>query len=172
MSRRLAIAVFNDEHRFLGAAQAMRQARFDVVQAFTPYPVHGLDEILGLRRSRLPWVTLAAGVAGASLGLAFQYWSTAVDWPLNVGGKPWNSLPAFLVVTFELTILFAGVATFVFVLARSGLFPGKSGGEVVPGTTDDRFALVAGRRPSSPDWDDLREIAESYGAESYAEEDR
>lgn len=169
MSRRLAVAVFDDEGRFLRAATAVRTAAFEVVDAYSPHPVHGLDGALGLRRSRLPWVTLAAGLTGLLLGTWFQYWASATDWPINVAGKPWNSLPAFVPVIFELTVLFAGVATFVFVLARSGLRPGRRPRAPVEGTTDDRFALVVGRRETSATWEELGELLARLGAKQIRE---
>ena len=68
---------------------------------------------MGLRPSRLPWVCFVLGLLGAVAMLLFQYWATAVSWPINVGGKPWNSLPAFVPVTFEVMVLCAGVGTVV-----------------------------------------------------------
>ena len=171
MSRHLRVVVFGDEEHLLAAARAARARSFDVVEAYTPYPVHGLDEVLGIPRSRLPWVTLAAGATGLSLGTWLQYWASATDWPIDVGGKPFDSLPAFVPVMFELTILFAGLATFVFVLARSGLLPGRRPPRQIAGTTDDRFALVVGRHPGSPVWSELDAICRRHDAVAMHTED-
>jgi hypothetical protein len=171
VSRRLAVALFDDENRFLAAAKACRGSAFDIVQAYSPFPVHGLDDVLGIRRSRLPWVTLAAGLTGLGLGTWFQFWASSSDWPINVAGKPWNSLPAFVPVIFEMTVLFAGVATFVFVLARSGLRPGKAPARAIEGVTDDRFALIVGRRETSGTWEELRELLARLGATGVREEE-
>ena len=88
-------------------------------------PSHGLDRALGLRPTRLPWVCFLLGLSGAVTMAAFQYWATAVSWPINVGGKPWNSLPAFVPVTFEMMVLCAGVGTVAAFFWSTGLKPGR-----------------------------------------------
>ncbi|MBM3990509.1 MAG: DUF3341 domain-containing protein [Planctomycetes bacterium] len=148
--KRRHLASFDDEHALLGAIARCRAAQLDVVEAWSPHPVHGLDAQLGIPRSRLPMLAFAGGATGLVLGTVFQYWSSAVDWPIDVGGKPFDSLPAFMPVMFELTVLCAGLTTVFALLARSRLWPGK----VVrahPGVTDDRFVLAAvPRDPTLP----------------------
>ncbi|MGC8915417.1 MAG: DUF3341 domain-containing protein [Thermoanaerobaculum sp.] len=142
MSRRLFVAYFGGERELLQAARTLHQAGFAVVDAFTPYPVHGLEEALGWRRSRLPYVTFALGLLGAAFKVWFEFWTTGVSWPLNVGGKPFNSLPAFVPVTFEVMVLLAGVSTVVAFLWVTRSFPGKKAKMLHPRTSDDLFALV------------------------------
>jgi len=144
--RRLHIAVFADEHDFLAAARDCVRAGSAVVEAYTPHAVHGLDGVMGIRRSRLPYVTLAGGLCGLAFGLWLQYWTSATDWPLDVGGKPFDSFPAFVPVAFEMTVLFAGLATVAGVLMRSRLHPGRRAARVIGHVTDDRFALVVADR--------------------------
>ncbi len=141
MSAASMVAVFDSEEALLGAVKAARAAGLEVRDAFTPFAVHGLDEAMELRSSRLPWVCFGAGMTGGALALSFQIWTAASSWPLNVGGKPFVSLPAFIPVTFELTVLFAAIASVVTFFGRSRLWPGKRG-EVLLRVTDDRFALV------------------------------
>jgi hypothetical protein len=135
------------------------------VDVFSPYPLHGIDEVAGIRRTRIAAVCLAGGVAGLALGLWLQYWTSAVDWPLDVGGKPWNSLPAFLPVAFELTVLFAGLATAAALLVRSRLRPGRRPRLAGLGITDDRFALVVARTPDGPTDREMAAIWRGLGAE-------
>jgi hypothetical protein len=135
------VATFADEGALLAAVRATRAAGVAIDDAFTPYAVHGLDEAMGLRRSRLTWVCFLAGLSGASLAIGFQLWSSAVSWPLNVGGKPFASIPAFIPVTFELTVLSAALVSAATFLFRSRLFPGRRAAPL-PRVTDDRFALV------------------------------
>src|ERR1700728_3050362 len=106
------MAVFKDERTLLKAAKSTRE-KFNFVHydAFTPYPVHGIDEAMGIKRSWLPWVTFFAGITGTVSALALEIWTSAIDWPINIGGKPFVSLPAFIPITFELTVLFGGLAT-------------------------------------------------------------
>lgn len=142
MSRRLLIGIYDSERDILAAARAARREGMRIVDVFAPYAVHGLDRAMGLEPSRLPWVCFALGLFGAAFKVWFEYWTTAFNWPINVGGKPWNSLPAFVPITFEVMVLFAGVSTVIAFLFVSRLWPGRKGRLIFPGTTDDRFALV------------------------------
>ena len=164
MNQSRAVGVFENATSFLAAGHECRERGFDVVDAFTPYPMHEVEHLLGLKTTRLPWVTLIGGLSGLSLGLWFQYWSSATSFPLNVGGKPWDSLPAFLVVGFEMTILFAGVSTVIALLLRSGLIPGKSPKRLIEKVTDDRFALVVKRSSSAREWVPASDIFLAHGA--------
>jgi len=135
------IATFSDERALLAATRAVRDAGVAIDDAYTPYAVHGLDEAMGLRRSRLTWVCFLAGATGASVALTFQLWTSVVNWPLNVGGKPFASIPAFIPITFELTVLTAALVSAAAFFFRSRLFPGRRAA-AIPRVTDDRFALV------------------------------
>jgi len=141
--RRLAgvIGFYKNGHALVNATSQVREANYEHFDAFTPYPVHGLETAQGLKRSPLPFVTFAAGLTGCTLGFLLQYWTSVVDWPLNVGGKPFNSWPAFIPVTFEATILFAGLATVGAMFAFNGL-PNIRRKAFDPGITRDRFALL------------------------------
>ncbi len=105
------MGVFTDEHMILKAAEKTRLKGYINFDAITPYPIHGMEEAVGVKRSWLPWVTLIAGATGCLVGLWFTWWTSAVSWPINVGGKPMWSLPAFIPIIFELTILFAALAS-------------------------------------------------------------
>ncbi|HHK41690.1 MAG TPA: DUF3341 domain-containing protein, partial [Planctomycetaceae bacterium] len=93
-SRQLIYASFAHEKDLLEGVRALRRAGVKILDAFTPYAVHGLDRALGLRPSPLTWVCFLCAMTGATFALWFEHWSLAIDWPLNVGGKPWNSLPS------------------------------------------------------------------------------
>jgi len=134
-------AVFEEAEQLVEAARQARTAGYAIADAFVPFAVHGLDEAMGLRRSRLTWVCFAAALTGGTLAMSFQLWTSVSSWPLNVGGKPFASVPAFLPVTFELTVLTAALVSAGTFFARSRLFPGKRA-TPVPRATDDRFVLV------------------------------
>ena len=142
MSRRLFLAVFDREEDVLGATQSSREHGFKIADVYAPYAVHGMDNAMALPPSRLPWVCFALGVIGATFKVWFEYWTTWIDWPINVGGKPWESLAAFVPVTFEVMVLLAGVSTVLafFIVAR--LRPGKKPSIPLAGVTDDKFLLV------------------------------
>ncbi|MEO8255989.1 MAG: quinol:electron acceptor oxidoreductase subunit ActD [Acidobacteriota bacterium] len=138
----LLVTVFEREGDAIQATAAARQHGLEIADVFGPYASHGLDRALGLRPTRLPWVCFLLGLSGAVAMAAFQYWATAVSWPINVGGKPWNSLPAFVPVTFEIMVLCAGVGTVAAFLWSTGLRPGRPSTLSDLRLTDDRFALV------------------------------
>ena len=142
MSRKVLITVFKNEDDVMGATTAARKQGLEIVDVYTPYAVHGLDRAMGLPPSRLPWVTFLLGLTGAVTMSVFQYWASAVSWPINVGGKPWHSWPAFAPVIFEVTVLLGGVGTVAFFIFWSGLRPGNESPVGDLRVTDDRFALV------------------------------
>lgn len=142
MSQRILIAVFEREHDLLEAVRDVREAGGRIRDAYTPYAVHGLDEALGWQPSRLSWVCAVCGFAGAALLYGFQHWTGAVSWPVNVGGKPYQSLPAYVPVIFEAMVLCGAVGTVLAYFATSRLWPGRRPRQIAPAVTDDRFALV------------------------------
>jgi mono/diheme cytochrome c family protein len=115
------LAEFENPDRLLAAAGHMRSAGYQRLDAFSPFPIHGMDRVLGVRPTRLPWLVLAAGLLGGMGALAFQWWTNAVDYPYRISGKPMFSLPANIPVTFEVTILAAACAAFVGMLVLNGL---------------------------------------------------
>ena len=164
VTRRTFHAVFTDEHDIKSATKALRAAGYTILEAYTPYAVHGLDKLMGLRRSRLPLVCLLAGLTGAAAKLWFQIWTSASDWPLNVGGKPLASVPAFVPVTFEITVLFAGLGTVAAFFFRSRLWPGKQLRPVHPRVTDDVFVLVLLQGDSAFRASDAAALCREHGA--------
>lgn len=142
MAKRISgvVGFWSDDHEMVGAAHKMREAGYKHFDAITPFPVHGMEEAVGIKRSIIPWVTFTAAITGGSLGLLMQYWMSAVDWPLNIGGKPYFSLPAFIPIVFELTILFAALSSVaaMFILNR---LPQVNPPIIDPDLTCNRFAL-------------------------------
>ncbi len=151
MSRRLFVATFDNEHDTADAIRASRRHGYKVVDVFGPYAVHGIEESMGLAPSRLPWIVFAMGLAAAALKVWFEFWTTAIDWPINVGGKPFNSLPAFVPVTFEVMVLGAGVTAVLAFLIVCRLYPGKPAICPAAAVTDDRFAVVLEQTDSTFD---------------------
>lgn len=142
MACRGILGVYAREEDVLAATSAARERGLTILDVYTPYAVHGLDRAMGLEASRLPWVCFALGLAGAGLKVWFEFWASAVSWPINVGGKPWDSLPAFIPITFEVMVLFAGVSTVVAFIWVAGLRPWRRAKLVHPAVTDDRFVLL------------------------------
>ena len=124
-----------------GMKKVRESGTFKDVDAFTPFPVHGLDAAQGLKRSFLPFITFGAGVTGALAGFALQYYTSVMSWPHNIGGKPFNSWPAFVPVMFECTILFAGIATVLGMIFINRL-PNLKSRAFDPSLTRDKFAII------------------------------
>ena len=169
MPDRYLVATFRDPDSLLRAVRGVRARKLAIHDVYAPYPVHNLDEAMGIRRTRLPLVTLVAGACALSFSFCFQFYAAVLDWPLNVGGKPDNSALAFLPVTFELTVLVSGLATVAALLVRARLFPGKKELLPVPGITDDKFALVLRQRAGNFDAVFASSLVESAGAEDVSE---
>jgi len=161
---RFLVGCFDEPTALLRAVRRTRREGVPITDVFAPFPVHGLDQAMGLRRTRLPLVTLLAGLGGLTFALVFQYWTAVFDWPLDVGGKPENTTLAFVPICFELTVLVGGLATAGAFFVRARLYPGKREEVPVLGVTDNVFALVV----PEPDDDALagrvREVFAASGA--------
>jgi len=114
------MAEFDSATALVEAARKTHQAGYKKIDAYSPFPIEGLAEEIGSRND-VPIVVLIGGIVGGLTGYLMQYWMSAVDYPLNIGGKPYHSWPAFIVITFEMTILFAGVSAVLGMLALNGL---------------------------------------------------
>lgn len=112
---------FEDVDALVGAAEKVRDAGYTRWDAHSPFPVHGLDEAMGIRPTILPYGVLLAGLAGGGGAMLLQWWTNAFDYPLIISGKPFFSVPASIPVAFELTILLAAITAFVGMLALNGL---------------------------------------------------
>ena len=149
------LALYDDPDKLVRAAALAREHGFADLDAYTPNAVHGLSEALGVKKSWVPWVTLVMGLGGATLGLTFEIWASAVDWPINVGGKPFVSLPAFIPITFECGVLLGGTMTLAALLLACGL-PNFTTPVLDRSLTDDRFALWI--PDSGPGWNEQRAV--------------
>jgi hypothetical protein len=116
------MAEFDDARILLKAAQAAHDKGYRRMDAYSPFPIEGLSEAIGFRQTRMPLIILLGGIAGCVGGYLLQYWGMVLSYPINSGGRPLNSWPAFIPVTFELTILCAALAAVFGMLAANG-FP-------------------------------------------------
>jgi len=115
------LAEFETPQALVEAATRVRDAGYRRIDAFTPFPIEELSDAIGFRDRRLPMFVLLGGATGTVVGLALQYWVSAMAYPLNIGGRPYGSWPAFIPVAFETTILFAAFAAVIGMLALNGL---------------------------------------------------
>lgn len=115
------MAEFDAPEKVLAAAEKAKQEGYREMDAFTPFPMEELTDALGIRHSKLSLFVLCCGLFGAISGFFFQYWVAVIDYPLNIGGRPLNSWPQWIPVTFELTILFSAIGAVVGMIFRNGL---------------------------------------------------
>ena len=115
------VAQFGSVESLLTAARRVRDAGYTRTDAYTPFPIEGLDEELGIQPSRLGWVVLLAGVGALLGGFFMEWWANTSYYPLNIGGRPMNAWPNFIVIMYELTILTSAFTAGLFMLYRNGL---------------------------------------------------
>ena len=115
------MAEFENSEELLSAAQRAREAGYRRLDAFSPFPIEGLADAVGFHSTRVPLICLIGGLIGCFGGFYLQYWPNVIGYPLNIGGKPYNSWPSFIAITFELTILFAALTCVFGMLAMDGL---------------------------------------------------
>lgn len=166
------MAEFETPEQLLEAAEKARATGFRHINAYTPYPVEGLAEALGLKRTWVPQLTLLGGILGGSAGFGLQYWSSVIAYPLNVGGRPLNSWPAFIPVTFETTVLGASIFAVLGMLALNKLpqpyHPVFNVPRFAHASSDRFFFCIEAREPNF-DRARARQFLESLKPNSVAE---
>ena len=115
------IAEFKNPSILLKAAAKVREAKYTKFDCYSPFPIHGMNEAMGLRPSNLGWIVFFVGISSAALAYLLQWWVHTQAYPLIYSGKPFNSYQAWVIVIFEMTILFSGFATFFGMLLLNGL---------------------------------------------------
>ena len=115
------MAEFDSPQQLLDAAHKAHGAGYKKMDAFSPFPVEGLAEAIGFHKNMVPFVVLVGGIIGGLSGYLLQYYVAVITYPINVGGRPYHSWPSFIIVTFEMTILFAGLSAVFGMLALNGL---------------------------------------------------
>jgi len=159
---------FDCPERALDAVRKFHSNDYDIVDVYTPFAVHGMDEAMGLRESKLPIATFWGAVAGLGLGLGMQLWIHARDWPLNIGGKTNVAWQALIPISFETTVLLAAFATIGALFFKGRLFPRKRAGAGVTQpslrVTDDHFVAVIEESDGGFSMPVFRELCGELGA--------
>jgi len=115
------MAEFEEPSALVNAARAAREKGYRKLDAYSPFPIEELSEALHLHKNKLPLIVLLGGITGGLTGYLLQYYVTVVNYPINIGGRPLHSWPAYIVITFELTILFAAISAVLGLMALCGL---------------------------------------------------
>ena len=156
--------IFLDEHVCVEAARKVREAGFRKFDAISPYPVHGMEEAIGIKRSNIPYVTFGAGLVGLASATWLTWWTSAVNWPINVGGKPFFSLPAFVPIMFELTVLFAALASVSSLLYFCTL-PQIDPPVIDPDLSSHKFAIFIPENDKGYDETKVKKLLSDLGAD-------
>ena len=140
--KKFAVACYDDEEVLFPAIKSVRNSGYKMHYVYTPFPVHGLDHAMGLKDTDLHVAGFIFGLTGTSTALGFMSWILTSDWPINFGGKPHWSLPAFIPITFETTVLFAAVGMVLTFCYLNQIMPGVKKHVFHPRQSDDLFVVV------------------------------
>lgn len=158
------LGVFDDEDVLLKAVKGIREGGVKIEEVYSPFPVHGLDEVLGYRRSRLSIAAFLFGMTGTALAITMQVWMLGVDWPMIIGGKNFAPLTTFIPITFEITVLLAAfgmVGTFFVV---SDLKPYKKPRIFDLRATDDKHIMAINKEKNKMDLSQISSLLKANGA--------
>jgi hypothetical protein len=133
--------LFEDEEILIKAVKNVRAEGLKIDNCFTPFPVHGLDDAMGLRQTKIHTAGFIFGATGTLTALTFMIWVNVKSFPMNFGGKPFLSLPAYIPITFELTVLFASVGMVLLYMHLNRLAPGMPAQVLDERTTSHLFAM-------------------------------
>ncbi len=142
MAKHCVVGYYFSPEDIIEATRKVRERGFAKFDAFTPFPVHGIDEALGIKRSFLPYISFVAAVGGLMTAAGLEIWTHLYSWPINVGGKPLMALPAYIPIMFELTVLFCGLATAASMFLLFLRLPNFRKPIFHPDITNDRFAIA------------------------------
>lgn len=141
----LVRAMYHDDDVLISAVKQIRAAGFKISEVYTPFPVHGLDKVMGLKESRIAVAAFMYGLFGLAVAVTLTWYMMISDWPQNIGGKPnidWAmNMPAFVPILFEMTVFFAAHLMVWTYLVINGLYPGADAKNPDPRTTDDYFMV-------------------------------
>lgn len=160
--------LFTNPDLVLTAAERLRKAGYQKFDFHTPYPLHGLDEAMGIKPTILPWISLGAALAGAGIALHLQWWTGAVDYPLVIGGKPFFAFEPSIPIAFELTVLLSAIATTIGMFALNRLPQWFSKWQSDPHflrMTDDGFVVTVDSDDAQFDEQKTKSLLETLGAE-------
>ncbi len=140
--KEVLFGLYDDETDLLEAVKQANKDHLDIMDVYSPFPVHGLDPLLGLAESRLHIAGFVYGAIGTLTAFGFMTWVFTRDWPMIFGGKPYWSVPSFIPITFELTVLFAAIGMVVTFYTICGMAPGVTNPTLDDRITDDKFCIA------------------------------
>lgn len=169
------LAEFDTATELVDAARRTREAGYTATDAFSPFPIHEMDEALGIKRTILPYLVFAGGIAGLLSGIGLEYYTAVIDYPLIVGGRPFFSLPSFIPPAYELTILFAAFVAVFGMLFLNGLPQPYHPVFNVPRfalATREKFFLLIETKDEQFDYENTRSFMESLSPQEVFDVDK
>ncbi|HRK54709.1 MAG TPA: DUF3341 domain-containing protein [Cyclobacteriaceae bacterium] len=164
-NKNFVLGVFDDEDILLQAVTKVRDRGIKIHEVYSPFPVHGLDEALGYKRTRLPIAAFVFGMTGTALALIMQIWMMGYDWPMIIGGKNFAALPPFIPVIFELTVLLSALGMVATFLIVSDMKPYKWPQQFDLRSTDDKHILAIDLAINKLTKDDIGALLKDSGAQ-------
>jgi len=164
-NKNFVLGVFDDEDTLIHAVEKVRGKGVKIHEVYSPFPVHGLDEALGYKKTRLPIAAFMFGMTGTSLALIMQIWMLGYDWPMIIGGKNFASLPPFIPVTFELTVLLSALGMVATFLIVSDMKPYRWPQTFDLRSTDDKHIMAIDLATNKMSKQDIGAILKDSGAQ-------
>lgn len=158
------VGIFDDDDVVLKAAKNLREAGIRIFEVYSPFAIHGMEDALGYKRSRLPVAAFMFGLTGTTLALTMMFWMLGYDWPMIIGGKNFASLPPFIPVTFELTVLLAGHGMVLTFFIVADLKPFKKPRLFDKRCTHDKFVMAIDLADNKMSKEEINSLMTSHGA--------
>jgi hypothetical protein len=169
LNKDFIVGVYSDPDVVLDAVKKIHANNIKVHEVYSPFAIHGIDDALGYKRSRLPIAAFLFGMTGTLLALTMQFWMMGVDWPMIIGGKNFASLPPFVPVTFELTVLISALGMVGTFMIASDLKPYKKPKLMDIRITDDKHVIAVDVAANKGAKNEIKKLFEETGAEEVNE---
>ncbi len=173
MSKSIIYGLFDDDELLLKSAKELRRNGVRIKDVFSPFPIHGIDPVIGVPRTRLGIGAFIYGATGLSLGSLMLWYMMIHDWPMNIGGKPsfafYLNMPAFIPPMFEMTVFCAGHGMVITFLLINKLYPGREPHNPDPRTTDDKFMMQINLADNKVEEAKIKEILLATGVQEISE---
>jgi hypothetical protein len=163
------VGVYSDPEEVLHAAKKVKESGVKIHEVYSPFPIHGIDEVLAYKRTRLPIVAFMFGITGTFLALGMQIWMMGIDWPMIIGGKDFIALPSFIPITFEITVLLSALGMVGTFFVISDLKPYKKLDLFDPRITQDKCVMVIDLTDNKKSKEEIHTLIQSSGAEEVNE---
>jgi len=169
LNKKFIVGVYSDPDEVVSAVKKIQTNKIKVHEVYSPFAIHGIDEALGYKRSRLPIAAFLFGMLGTLLALTMQFWMMGIDWPMIIGGKNFASLPPFIPVTFELTVLISALGMVGVFMVASDLKPYKKVKLMDNRITDDKHVIAIDLGANNGASDEIKNLLKETGAEEVNE---